>query len=102
MEIQSGYVWTVCRFLQIIQSTMEIKKSIKFGKKIEITYCIIIHKGDDAMKLSDYKNVESTYIDFKETLETNKPRSWLKTVSAFANTKGGILLYGVRDTDKNR
>ena len=100
MEIQSGYVWTVCRFLQIIQSTMEIKKSIKFGKKIEITCCIIIHKGDDAMKLSDYKNVESTYIDFKETLETNKPRSWLKTVSAFANTKGGILLYGVRDTDK--
>lgn len=53
------------------------------------------------MKLSDYENVESTYIDFKETLETNKPRSWLKTVSAFANTKGGILLYGVRDTDKN-
>ena len=52
------------------------------------------------MKLSDYENVESTYIDFKETLETNKPRSWLKTVSAFANTKGGILLYGVRDTDK--
>lgn len=52
------------------------------------------------MKLSDYENVESTNIDFKEKVEVNKPKSWLKTVSAFANSNGGILLFGVRDVDR--
>ena len=52
------------------------------------------------MKLKDYNSVESTNIDFKEYLEKDRPKSWLKTVSAFANTKGGIILYGVRDSDK--
>ena len=49
------------------------------------------------MKLKDYEQIESTNIDFKEKLETSHPKSWLKSVSAFANTKGGILLYGVDD-----
>ena len=52
------------------------------------------------MKLKDFNNVESTNIDFKEYLEKDKPKSWLKTVSAFANTKGGTILYGVRDEDR--
>lgn len=49
------------------------------------------------MKLKDYENVESSYIDFKEKVEYNKPRSPLKSVSAFANTKGGIILFGISD-----
>lgn len=49
------------------------------------------------MKLEDYKKVETTNIDFKLDLETEKPKSWLKSVSAFANTKGGIILFGVDD-----
>ncbi len=52
------------------------------------------------MKLNDYSMVEDTNIDFKEQLEINKPKSWLKSVSAFANTNGGILLFGVRDYDR--
>ena len=51
------------------------------------------------MKLKDFEKVESTNIDFKESLEYSKPKSWLKTVSAFANTNGGILLFGIRDRD---
>ena len=39
------------------------------------------------MKLEDYKKVETTNIDFKVDLEKEKPKSWLKSVSAFANTK---------------
>ena len=35
--------------------------------------------------------------DFKEQLERQKPKSWLKTVSAFANGIGGILFFGVND-----
>ena len=33
-------------------------------------------------------NVENTNIDFKEKVEYQKPKSWLKSVSAFANTNG--------------
>ena len=40
------------------------------------------------MKLDDIKNMEATYLDYKESLETTKPVSWLKSVVAFANTKG--------------
>lgn len=49
------------------------------------------------MKLEDYKKVETTNIDFKVDIEKEKPKSWLKSVSAFANTKGGIILFGVDD-----
>lgn len=52
------------------------------------------------MKLNDYEKVESTNIDFKEEVEYRKPKSWLKSVSAFANSNGGILLFGVRDIDR--
>lgn len=43
---------------------------------------------------------ESTYVDFKVSLEKVKPKSWLKTVVAFANGLGGSLLFGV-DDDRN-
>lgn len=52
------------------------------------------------MKLEEYSSIESTNIDYKEIVERKKPKSWLKSVSAFANTRGGILLFGVRDGDK--
>lgn len=42
---------------------------------------------------------ETTEYDKKLTLEEKKPKSWLKSVSAFANGKGGILLFGVSDDD---
>ncbi len=44
--------------------------------------------------------VECSDYDFKEKLEINKPKSWLKSVSAFANGIGGTLFFGIAD-DKN-
>ena len=41
--------------------------------------------------------VECSAYDFKEMLERKKVKSWLKSVSAFANTDGGSLFYGVND-----
>ena len=35
---------------------------------------------------------ECTAYDYKVELEEKKPKSWLKSVSAFANTLGGSLL----------
>lgn len=38
---------------------------------------------------------ECTAYDFKLMLEEQKPKSWLKSVSAFANGLGGSLFFGV-------
>ena len=43
---------------------------------------------------------EATAYDKKLMLERKEPLSWLKSVSAFSNTSGGLLLYGV-DNDGN-
>lgn len=47
----------------------------------------------------DFRRLEATKLDFKENLETQKPKSWLKSVSAFANTQGGHIVFGVTDRD---
>ena len=51
------------------------------------------------MDMSKYIG-EATAYDKKLMLERKEPLSWLKSVSAFANTSGGFLLYGV-DNDGN-
>ena len=51
------------------------------------------------MNLSKYIG-EGTLYDKKEKLENNKPKSWLKTVSAFANGLGGTLIFGISDKDE--
>ena len=38
---------------------------------------------------------EATEYDKKLLLEEKKPKSWCKSVSAFANTLGGSLIFGV-------
>ena len=48
------------------------------------------------MMISDYIG-EATAYDKKLELERKEPLSWLKSVSAFANTLGGVLIYGVSD-----
>ena len=40
---------------------------------------------------------EATAYDKKEKLEAGKPKSWLKSVSAFANSNGGTLVFGICD-----
>ena len=44
--------------------------------------------------------VETTEYDKKAALEIKKPKSWCKSVSAFANTSGGVLIFGVSDDGK--
>ena len=51
------------------------------------------------MKLKDYIG-EATSYDKKLMLERRDPTSWLKSVSAFANTKGGKLLFGVANDEE--
>ena len=40
---------------------------------------------------------EATEYDKKFALEEKKPKSWCKSVSAFANTFGGTLIFGISD-----
>jgi ATP-dependent DNA helicase RecG len=43
---------------------------------------------------------ESTEYEFKSELELKKPKSRLKTVSAFANGLGGSIYFGVDDGNR--
>ncbi len=42
---------------------------------------------------------ETTEYDKKQEVERRKVKSWLKSVSAFANGDGGSLLFGIADDD---
>ena len=42
---------------------------------------------------------EATEYDKKAMLEVKKPKSWLKSVSAFANGVGGVLIFGIADDE---
>lgn len=50
----------------------------------------------------DIKNLigEATEYDKKLSLEERKPKSWCKSVSAFANTLGGSLIWGISNEDE--
>lgn len=48
------------------------------------------------MSISDLIGEATTY-DKKLSLERKEPLSWLKSMSAFANTLGGQLIFGVAD-----
>ena len=43
---------------------------------------------------------ESTEYDKKQAVEMRKPKSWLKSISSFANGNGGVLIFGVTDCDE--
>lgn len=43
---------------------------------------------------------EATTYDKKQMLEVKRPKSWLKSVSAFANGEGGTLIFGISDDDQ--
>lgn len=43
---------------------------------------------------------ETTEYDKKGMLEVTKPKSWCKCISAFANGRGGTLIFGITDDDR--
>ena len=54
------------------------------------------YNNEKIMQIHDNRLIaECTSYDFKEMLERKKVKSWLKSVSEFANTDGGSLFYGV-------
>lgn len=43
---------------------------------------------------------ETTEYDKKQALERKRPKSWCKSVSAFANGKGGFLIFGLTNDNE--
>lgn len=43
---------------------------------------------------------EATEYDKKQAVERKKVKSWLKSVSAFANTVGGVLIFGIANDEE--
>jgi ATP-dependent DNA helicase RecG len=54
-------------------------------------------KDEGGMDITTPHGIEATRVDYKLNLEQEKPKSWLKSVSAFANTSGGQILFGFTD-----
>ena len=54
------------------------------------------------MFIMDIKDIigETTEYDKKLALEEKKPKSWCKSVSAFANTFGGALFFGISNDNQ--
>lgn len=54
------------------------------------------------MNIQNIKDLigETTEYDKKEKLEKKKPKSWCKSISAFANGSGGALIWGINDNDE--
>ena len=48
------------------------------------------------MEKKEIKAGESSTLEFKETLPTES-KKYLKTVVAFANSKGGRIVFGIKD-----
>ena len=61
----------------------------------------ICDNGDGRMNLKDIIG-ETTDYDKKLALEAKKPKSWCKSVSAFANGVGGTLIFGVTNDNEVR
>ncbi|MDD5884983.1 MAG: ATP-binding protein [Erysipelotrichaceae bacterium] len=57
--------------------------------------CLLLAK--DLMFMLKELIAECADYDYKVSVEAKKPRSWLKTVSAFANGVGGSLFFGISD-----
>ena len=57
---------------------------------------------EEIQKSTEFQTLiaECTAYDYKVMLEESRPKSWLKSVSAFANTMGGSLFFGI-DNDGN-
>ncbi len=53
------------------------------------------------MEILDIRQLmgETTECDKKQAVEVKKPKSWCKSISAFANGIGGKLVWGVADDD---
>ena len=62
--------------------------------KKKVYLCKIINENLYRMELKTLI-AECTAYDFKVMLEEKKPKSWLKSVSAFANGLGGSLFFGI-------
>ena len=65
---------------------------IVLNKKMYL--CKIRNESSYTMELNTLI-AECTAYDFKVMLEEKKPKSWLKSVSAFANGLGGSLFFGI-------
>jgi predicted HTH transcriptional regulator len=57
--------------------------------------------NDNKMEVLDIRQLigEATEYDKKLALEVKRPKSWCKSVSAFANGIGGKLIWGIADDD---
>jgi ATP-dependent DNA helicase RecG len=54
-------------------------------------------RGRAVRSLNEHLIAEATEYEFKRDVNLDKPKNWLKSISAFANGIGGSIYFGVED-----
>lgn len=65
---------------------------LKWYTKLVMRQVRIVSLSVEVPEMLENLIAEATECDYKVALETRRPKSWLKSVSAFANGIGGMLL----------
>src|ERR1019366_3508027 len=63
----------------------------------EVLEDIFKFDSDNAMRLASR---ESSKLDFKESFNLGSADEYARTMAAFANTAGGYLVFGVKDSPR--
>ena len=87
------------QLVKLVRDGEVVRMSKRTGKAISLTDHNIkkLPIPQRGAFMIDQLIAEATECDFKVALETKKPKSWLKIVSAFSNGIGGTLFFGVSD-----
>ena len=102
------------KFPHILYFNLDITSRTKaFDQSVEFYWLILYNSYQDINNMNNKKYYcvqkwinpmditkligETTEYDKKVALEIRKPKSWCKSVSAFANTSGGVLIFGISD-----
>ena len=61
-------------------------------------FAVMCVLGNKRMTADEIKKGESECLEFKGNELSEDPKKWLKTIIAFANGKGGTVVFGVEDS----
>ena len=85
-------IWDFCAYELDFKRLFEKRPTLYYTESTDISR----KRWSEQMNMENLIG-ETTEYDKKAALEVKKPKSWCKSVSAFANTLGGALIFGMAD-----
>jgi predicted HTH transcriptional regulator len=78
--------------------TLEFKSSMRASTKPDLAIMSLQESIQKAVRQDEKNTLQRKLIDLKKTIMSALEREILRTIAAFMNSKGGILLVGVNDS----